>query len=231
MRRPMLASGLLAFALVLASAPIYAQQTVSFYVGGIHTPDLYGRPYTDVFLNNTDFLTFDLRDLSGPTVGGEYLIGMGRFIDAGAGVGFYSRTVPSVYDKYVNRDGTEIRQDLGLRMVPITATFRVLPFGRSAPIQPYFGAGVAIVDWRYSEQGQFVDFKDGSIFRDSFQATGTSTGAVVIGGVKVPVGAWAVGGEVRWQDVKGNLPAGQGFAGETVDLGGWNYLATFSLRF
>jgi hypothetical protein len=231
MRRLTVATWLLALVGLLAPAPTYAQQMVNFYVGGIDTPDWSGRENTDVLLNNTDFLAFDLRSFAGPTFGGEYLVGLGEYLEAGAGVGYYSQTIPSVYLDYVNSDGSEIRQDLALRMVPFTATFRLLPFGHSAPIQPYFGAGVAVVNWRYSESGEFVDFTDGSIFRDTFKATGTSTGPVILGGLRFPIDHWMVGGEIRWQDVKGDLPRSMGFAGDTVDLGGYTYLFTVGVRF
>ena len=70
-----------------------------------------------------------------------------------------------------------------LRIVPFTATFRVLPFGHNAPIQPYLGAGVGVFDWRYSESGQFVDPTDRSIFSGTFVGSGTATGPVVLGGL------------------------------------------------
>jgi hypothetical protein len=54
---------------------------------------------------------------------------------------------------------------------------------------------------------------------------------MVLGGVRFPVGSWAFGGEVRWQDAKGNLPTDQDFAGPKIDLGGVTYAATFSIRF
>ena len=168
---------------------------------------------------------------TGITAGGEYLVGLNNFLDAGLGVGFYSQRVPSVYANKVNSDGSEIRQDLSLRMVPFTATVRLLPFGRSNGFEPYIGAGVAIINWRYKEAGQFVDGFDNSIFTDSFEGSGTATGPTILGGVRVPVGQWSVGGEVRWQTAKGDLPSNMGFAGSTVDLGGWNYLATFQVRF
>jgi hypothetical protein len=231
MRRLTVAGGLVALIGLLAPATSYAQQTVTFYVGGIETPDYHGRQNNDVLLNNTDFLAFHLGEFAGPTVGGEYMFGLGEYIDAGAGVGYYSQTIPSVYAYYVNSDGSEIRQDLGLRMTPITATFRVIPFGRSAPVQPYFGAGVGIINWRYSESGEFVDYTDGSIFRDTFKSTGTAVGPVILGGLRVMLGQWGVGGEVRWQDAKGDLPTNMGYAGTTVDLSGWNYLATVSVHF
>ena len=139
--------------------------------------------------------------------------------------------MPTVYGNFVNRNGSEIEQDLKLRVAPFTATVRVLPFGRSRPVQPYVGGGVGVLSYRYSETGDFVDFTDNSVFRDSFAGSGTATGPTVLGGVRVPLGAWDFGGEVRWQKAKGDLPADLGFAGDVIDLGGWNYLATVNIHF
>ena len=124
-----------------------------------------------------------------------------------------------------------IEQELRLRMVPFTATMRFLPLGHSEGIEPYIGGGVAIINWRYEEAGEFVDFTDDSIFGDRFTGSGTSTGPLILGGVRVPIGAFRIGGEIRWQKAEGDLPLDQGFSGDTVDLGGWSYLATFNVRF
>jgi opacity protein-like surface antigen len=115
-------------------------------------------------------------------------------------------------------------------MVPFTATMRFLPLGRGNGVEPYIGAGVAIVNWHYSETGDFVDFTDGSIFPARYEGSGTATGPTILGGVRVPFGSWAVGGEIRWQDVVGDLPLDQ-FLVPKIDLGGWSYAATFSVRF
>ena len=196
-----IATTVLVAAGLLGATPSDAQQAVSVYVGGLATPDWHGRESSDVLLNNLDFLSFDVRKFSGFTFGGEYLVGVGDYLEAGLGVGHYSQTVPSVYADYVNANRAEIRQDLSLRMTPFSATVRVLPFGRTA-VQPYVGGGVAIINWRYRESGEFVDFTDRSVFRDTFTARGTAVGPTVLGGVRVPVGRAGVGFEVRWQDAK-----------------------------
>jgi outer membrane protein W len=231
MRRSTVVTALLLLAALVMPTKSYAQQTLNFYIGGFVPDGEDSRDHRDVLWNNLDFLSFNLKDFNAVTAGAEYLVGLNEFVDAGLGVGVYNRTTPSVYADFVNSDGSEIEQDLKLRMVPFTATVRFLPLGRSAGIEPYIGAGVAIINWRYSESGQFVDFSDGSIFRDSFVGTGTATGPTVLGGVRIPVGNWGFGGEIRWQDAKGDLPADQGFAGDKIDLGGWNYLATVHVRF
>ena len=65
---------------------------------------------------------------------------------------------------------------------------------------------------RYSETGKFVD-SDNSIFNGNFVGSGTATGPVILGGVRFPIDRFDVGGEIRYQSAKGDLPADQTFAG------------------
>ena len=230
----------LAVALVVVlgvPAMVSAQQSVSFSIGGfsphggqLSTGVLTGRSGGDVLTANSDFLAFNLKDFKNVTVNGEWLVGLGNMFEAGLGVGYYSKTVPAAYFDFVNSDGSEIEQDLRLRVVPFSATVRFLPMGRRNGIEPYVGAGVGVFSWRYSETGQFLA-TDNSIFRDSFTAKGSSTGPVILGGVRVPLGSVGVGGEVRYQSADGNLPGDQGFAGTKIDLGGWSYAFTMNFRF
>jgi hypothetical protein len=216
---------------VAAPPAASAQQSVNVYLGGFVPRAEDARDRNDVLVRNLDFLAFLIRDFGSATVGGEWLVGLGEKVDASLGIGVSSRTVPSVYADLVNSNGREIEQDLRLRTVPFTATVRWLPLGRRDAFAPYIGAGVGVVRWRYSEAGEFVDFSDGTIFRDSFVGTGAAAGPVVLGGLRVPVGAVDLGGEIRYQNVIGDLPDDQGFAGSRIDLSGFSYLFTFNIRF
>src|SRR5215204_6575317 len=69
-------------------------------------------------------LAFDVDDFNGATFGGEWVAGVGEYLEAGFGASFYQRTVPSVYAQKVRDDGSEIFQDLKLRIVPLSATVR-----------------------------------------------------------------------------------------------------------
>jgi hypothetical protein len=207
-----------------------AQQQVSLSVGGFSPRSETGRTADDVLVNNLDFLAFRISDFSGWVFGGEYLIALGNNFDAGFGVGYYQRTVPTVYNDFVNANGTEIEQDLRLRVVPFTASVRWLPMGHHNGVEPYIGAGVGVFNYRYSETGQFLA-TDGSIFRGDFVGSGTATGPVILGGVRVPVGSWGVGGELRYQSATGSLPADQDFSGSKIDLGGLTYTFTINIRF
>jgi hypothetical protein len=175
-------------------------------------------------------LAFNIRDFNGARIGAEYLVGLGHWVDGGLGIEFYRQSVPSVYANYLDPGGFELEQQLKLRMVPFTATIRLLPLGRTSGIQPYIGAGVAIINWRYSESGQFVDVTDYTPFTAQYSATGTATGPLVVGGARFPIGHWAIGGEIKYQEAKGDLPVDK-FLAPKIDLGGWTYSATFNVRF
>ena len=129
-------------------------------------------------------LLFEIRDFDGATVGGEYLFAVTEFIEAGVGVNYYKRTVPTVDLDFIEDDGSEIQADLGLRIIPFTATVRIVPFGLIESFQPYFGGGVGVYNWRYTETGDFVDPSDLSIFTDSLVAEGSDVGGLILGGMR-----------------------------------------------
>jgi hypothetical protein len=221
---------LVAGALVLPAPPALAQQAINISLGYFAVTGEDARTDGDVLVANRDILAFDIRDFDTGSVGVEWLLPIGEFLEVGAGAAFTSRTVPSIYDEFVNRDGSEIEQDMKLRIVPFTATVRLLPFGRSRAVQPYVGGGLGVFNYRYSEVGDFVDFTDRSVFRDQFVAEGTETGGVALAGIRFPIGpAWSLGGEVRWQKASADL--NDDFLGTTLDLGGFHYLATIHVKF
>lgn len=231
MRRLTTASLMALVVLGFVGTPVAsAQQQVSFSIGGFSPRSEDARTTGDVLVNNLDFLAFNLKDFSGPIVGAEWLTALGDKFDAGLGVGFYQRSVPTVYNDFVNTNGTEIEQTLKLRVIPFSATVRFLPMGHHNGVEPYIGAGVGVLSYRYSETGQFLA-TDNSIFRGTFVGSGTATGPVILGGVRVPVGSWGVGGEIRYQSASGTLPADQDFAGSKIDLGGLTYTFTINIRF
>ncbi len=217
--------------LLFVPATTFAQQSLTFSFGGFVPRSEEARfRNDDVLANNLDFLAFNIKDFSSGTVNLEYTAPLGDFFEAGLGVGIYRSTVPSVYADFVNDNGSEIEQDLKLRIVPFTATIRFLPLGHGRGIEPFLGAGLGIFNWRYTETGEFI-FSDGVIDRDSFVGSGTSTGPVILGGLRIPLGAWGLGTEIRYQRAEGDLPVEEEFAGSRIDLGGWTYLATLHVRF
>jgi hypothetical protein len=232
MMRRLLVSGF-AIALIdgfIATPPAAAQQSVSFYIGGFVPRPLDSRGTDDVLFQDFDFLDFDFGHFKDVTVGGEYLVGLSDFFDAGLGIGIYSESVLARDLDFVGPGGSDIEADLKLRIIPVFATIRFLPLGHHDAIEPYIGGGVAIYNWRYAEVGDFVN-SSGDIVRGTFEGSDTTVGPVVLGGVRVPIGRAGIGGEIRYQGGKGDLPPDQLFAGPKINLGGFNYLFTLSVRF
>jgi hypothetical protein len=211
--------------------PASAQQTLNFSFGYFTVKGEDARVDRDILNTNLNSFVFDVSDFNSATVGGEYLVALGNYLEAGAGASFSRRTVPSVYAEFVNDDSSEIEQDFRLRLVPIAFTVRLLPTGQSSAVQPYFGGGVGFINWRYSESGQFID-RNRAIFRDSFVATGSERAPIVLAGIRFAGDSLSAGGEIRYQKAEASL--GSTFAGLSdpqIDLGGWTYQATVGIRF
>ena len=216
---------------LLVNAPsAHAQQTFNVNLGYFTPHGADARVAGDVLLADRDVQTFQIKDFNGPSIGAEWLIPLGNFFEAGAGVSFTRRTVPSVYTRLVNANGSNIAQDLRLRTLPIDLTFRALPLGVHNGFEPYIGAGLGIVSWRYSESGQFVDTTDNSIFNGSFVGTGTATGPVAMGGVRFSGNAATAGFEIKYRKATGNLSTND-FLAPKIDLGGWTYQFNVGMRF
>jgi hypothetical protein len=231
MRRLLSAFGLvLLISACVLPGNAYAQQSLNLNLGGFVPRGEDARVDGDVLFNDQNFFLFDLGAFKGGTFGAEWLIALNDRVEVGLGVGLYAKTVPSTYAQVVNLNGAEIEQRLKLRIAPFTASFRLLPFGRDAAVQPYIGAGVGVLSWRYTETGDFVDF-DGFIFHDRFVGSGSTAAPLILGGLRFPIGRVDLGAEIRRQYGEGDLDPFD-FAGATkVDLGGYSYLATVNIRF
>jgi hypothetical protein len=231
MRRLLLTAVMFIVGGVLAPATGHAQQSVNIQLGGFVPHGEDARTFDDVLKNNLDFLVFDINDFATFNINGEWEFPFADKLSGSLGLGFSTSSVPSVYLNYVEDNQTEIQQELKLRIVPFTAAVRLIPFGQRNPVQPYIGAGVGVFMWRYAESGEFVDFGDGSVFRDSFVGTGATAGPVIFGGINFVGDVFGAGGEIRYQSAQGDLPADQGFSGSKIDLGGFTYSFNFKVKF
>lgn len=223
-------AALLVFAFAVGlPGPASAQQTLTFQIGAFLPKGESGRVEGDVLAIDRQYLLFNVGDFNGLLVGGDWSIALGRYIEASAGFGYYQATVPTVYEAWVNEDGSEIEQDLTLRIMPATALVRWLPRGPRAAFQPYVGGGLSVYFWRYSETGEFLA-TDESIYSAAYEQSGTSVGPVAVFGLRGLVSPAAMlGVEGRYQWGQGDLS--QDFLGDKIDLGGFSIMATFGYRF
>ncbi len=252
MLRTLLGVGVLSVALAGLAVPASAQivQSVAFGAGAFWPRSLDTRAPGDALYEDlnqpqllpgvTGSLEFDMRKFRAIRPFGEWNIGFGNHLELSVGAAYSNRKVASVYRDLVDSHGTdqttddtEIAQDLRLRMIPITVVVRVLG-GRPGSFQPYLGGGVAVVNFRYSEVGDFVDTTTFDIFNDRFVATGTAMGAVALGGFRVPLGGdiFALTMEGRYQWAVGNTGGiDAGFLGDKIDLGGGSLNFGFLIRY
>lgn len=222
----------LACALASVSAPAaHAQQTLNLSVGYVLFP-AEGRSETDVLLIEHADLIFEANEFSGRTIGGEWLMPVRARIEAGVSVSYWQRTVPTVHARLVNADGSSVPREMTLRQMPVSLTARFLPLGQAYRVQPYLGGGLAVVNWGFSESGDFVN-ADGRVFRDEqYSATGSAFGPVMLLGLRVAGDRIAYGVEGRYQRARGSF--GPSFAhvrDPDLDLHGWSVQATAGRRF
>jgi outer membrane protein W len=224
--------GLLLVVGLAGSASAQTVQSISFSVGGFLPRGEDSRASGDVVLANLPVLALQMHDFAAPVVNGEWDLTFGHHIEASFGVGYYGKTVPTFYLSVVNPDGSNINQDIRLRVIPLTAVVRFMPFGKTGTFQPYVGTGVGALLWRYSETGSFVD-ANLNIFTGRFTSTGTAVGPLLLGGMKIPLGGdvYSFNIEGRYQYAVGKLDASQSFAGPKIDLGGFTTLVGFAIRF
>lgn len=236
----------LLFAAVAAPASAQIVQSVAFG-GGLFLPRGFDRrvdgdvlvanlSQPDVLPGVSGSLAFEIGDFTGMTVWGEYNIGINRRLEIGAGLSYFTNKADSVYEDLVNgpAGGTEIEQELRLTMIPISGVVRFLPLGDPTGIQPYFGGGVAAIRYTYTETGEFVDTTTLEIFSDKFTAKGTAFGAIILGGVRFPLGGDVYGLTVegRYQFANGKTGGAEaGFLGDRIDLSGGYLNFGFIVRF
>jgi hypothetical protein len=249
--QPFLRVFLLATAAIAAASSASAQvvHSVQIGFGGVFPRGLDARSADDILLRNyvgapmeadpsvSDALAFEIGDFKAAQIFGEWNVALNRHVEFGAGLGFYRRTVPTVYLDVVDENSFDIAQSLRLRVVPITALVRFLPFGGPGDVQPYLGAGVTALNFRYSEFGDFVDPRTLDIFTDRVSKSGTAVGGVLLGGVRIPLGGdiYGLGLEGRYHWGEGSLQDADSddklFVADKIDLGGGQFNVTFLLRF
>jgi outer membrane protein W len=231
-----LAVGALAAAVVLgAAAPVSAQvvQSVGVNLGALMPRGEDARVENDVWLKNLPVYRFEIKDFTGAEVGGEWNAAFGNHVEVGLATSFYQRTVHTNYRDFVDKDFTEIESDFKLRTIPVSGVVRFLPFGKVGSFQPYVGAGMSVIFWRYSEIGEFIDFNDNNnVYRARYVATGSDAGPVVFGGFRAPIGGDVYGLtlEYRYQFGQGDLKTTD-FLGSKIDLGSGSLRAGFLVRF
>jgi hypothetical protein len=205
-----------------ATASAQVVQSLNVSIGAFMPRGEDTRVNGDVWLADLPVYRLETKDFTGAEVSGEWNFAFGNRVELGLGGAFYQRTVPTSYRDYTNPDGTEVASQFKLRTTPVTGVIRLLPFGNARTFQPYIGGGVGVINWRYSEVGDFIDFNDNNnVYHAQYTANGNATAPIFLAGFRAPVGGdvWAITVEGRYMRAQGDLNTNN-FLGSKIDLGG-----------
>lgn len=209
--------------------------TVTFS-GGFARPDAA----SDVFTFNFDELTLARRDLSGPAFAVELAIRRSSRLDVTLGAGITTARSDSEFRDWVDQNDRPIEQTTEFRRIPITAGVRyyIIPRDKMigsfawfpARLAPYLGAGGGLVWYRFSQEGDFVDYQTLDIFTDRYNSEGWAPTVHLLAGLDFSLGLrWALNLEGRYSRAKKGL--GEEFEGfEPIDLSGLTTSIGFQYR-
>ena len=162
---------------------------------GIRGSWIFNRGGSDWYDFVTDQLTIDHEDLNAPAFTFEVAFFVTPRIDIVGGVDISNAATSSEYRRFVDNNRLPITQRTELRGTTLSCSvkYALLPRGLEvgsvawvpASIVPYVGAGGGAHWYRLTQQGDFVDYVDLSVFPDVFRSSGWSPSAHVFGGADI----------------------------------------------
>jgi len=174
----------------LTVAPALAQE--DYFVGEKRTLIQIDLGWTDpdtssdIYDFSQEQLTFDPDDMDGFQVNIHALRQLNNIVSVGGGVNFFGETVDSEDRLYEFEDGSPIRQETSLRTAWFGAVVVVTPFGAGETFGshawtphifvPYIQVGAGILNWEFTQEGEFTDAATLDVFFDSFEDDGVTAG-------------------------------------------------------
>jgi hypothetical protein len=162
---------------------------------GIRGSWIFSRAGSDWYDFVTDKLTLDDGSFNAPAFTFEVGFSVNPRIDIVGGFDISNTSTASEDRVYVDNNRLPITQQTELRGSTLSASLKyaLVPRGREVgsvawvpnTVVPYVGAGGGAHWFRLTQQGDFVDYVDLSVFTDRFQSSGWTPTAHVFGGVDV----------------------------------------------
>lgn len=156
---------------------------------------IFSRGGSDWYDFVTDQLTIEDGAFSAPAITFEVGFLVTPRLDIVAGFDLSGSSTRSEYRDFVDNNRLPITQTTELDGATITAgvKYALIPRGREvgnvawvpSTVVPYVGAGGGAHWYELTQQGDFVDFVDLSIFSDVFRSSGWSPSAHVFGGADI----------------------------------------------
>lgn len=195
-----------------------------------------------VFDLMTRELTLERGDFKAFSIGADMGITVTPHVDLVFGVSGSRTTRRSEFREWVDQDDKPIEQTTMLKRIPATVSARIYPFERGRAVgkhawvpgpalQPFVGAGGALVWYTLEQEGDFVDSSTLDVYRDFLHSDNIGAGAHVFAGAEY--WAWTrfgIGVEARYSWAKAQMR--DGFSEfDSIDLKGMQYTVGFNARF
>ena len=148
---------------------------------------------SDLFDFVTRELTLDKSDFNSAGISGDVSFAVTPRLDAQAGFEWNKVSMASEYRDLVDNNFLPINQTTSLKVGHLNAGVRYALTTRGHDVSrfawvprrlvPFVGAGAGAVYYNFNQSGDFVDFVDFSVFRDSFGSHGWAPSVYAFGGM------------------------------------------------
>jgi hypothetical protein len=195
---------------------------------------------SDVFVFVTDQLTLDRSDFNAPALGSNLAIRLSGSTDLVLDVSYSTVSHGSEFRHWVDQNDQPIEQTTSLRRIPVTLGVRhyVTSRGRSvgqfawipARRSLYVGLGAGMMEYKFHQVGDFIDFKTLNVFHDEFTSQDWTAVAQANAGLDLALGDFVLlNTEARYSWAKALMSSDYvGF--NRIDLSGLSVTAGFSFR-
>ncbi|HEV8381774.1 MAG TPA: hypothetical protein VGQ29_09315 [Gemmatimonadales bacterium] len=195
---------------------------------------------SDIFSFVTQQLTLKRSDFSSATFGSNVAIRVSPATDIVLDISYARVSRRSEFRDWVDQNNLPIEQSTSLRRIPITLgvrhylTSRGRAIGRFAWIPAaratYVGLGAGMMQYRFRQAGDFVNFQTLNVFPDEFVSQAWTPVLHALAGIEVGLGRFTLlNGEARYTWAKG--PMSRDFDRfSRIDLSGLSMTAGFSFR-
>lgn len=196
---------------------------------------------SNVFDFTSKQLTVNKSDLLGVSGGVDLEFNPVPRLGIMMGVQASSRKTPSNYRNFVDNNDQEIHQSTSFRRASWTTGVKYYlnnpgrSVGRFAwvptRVSPYVAVGGGLMYYSFRQSGDFVDFKDNSVFASTLESSGWSPALYGAFGVNYSLSArMSLTTEARYDRSRGDMSADfQGF--DRIDLSGFALTTGLHLRF
>ena len=188
----------------------------------------------------TDQLTIDRFDFASATIGTSLAIRLSGRNDLVLDLGYSNVSHGSEFRDWVDQNEQPIEQTTSLRRIPITAGLRHYVTSRGRAIGQfawiparralYVGVGGGMMEYKFSQAGDFIDFNSLNVFNDQFVSQGWTAVAHAAAGLDIGLGTFTMlTAEARYTWAKAPMSSDfQDF--NKIDLSGPSVTAGLTFR-